>query len=159
MSKQEQRSKSEAAEPQPKAAEVVEVKPARVNRPGFLWVATNPFCATDHMGRPSGACPIDPYDPRYYDKRRGNDIRGTVGATMIDGPVTRHASSRASGYQQTERRDVSWSFVREPFEVPDTRFYRTQIRERALLDATKDYEADRRAARARSQCVVDPRWT
>lgn len=149
----------EETKPAPKA----ELKPALPKRsasPGKLLVATNPFLAIDHLGRPCGACPVDPRDPRFYDPAKGlGEVRGFVGARQVFGEVTRPAPRHAEAMQQTERRSLEYTFTREPFEVPDTRFYRKRIAEAALLDATQDYEAARAVARARSGCAVEPRWT
>ena len=130
---------------------VAKPEPRRPSR-GCLLVATNPFCASDHQGRPSGACPMD---PKF---QRGE----FVGATRIDHGVTRPGPKRVapgSGfYQQTERRDIEWQFQREPLEVQDSPYYRKKIAEGVLFDGTKDYEAARRSAQARSNCTSDPRW-
>lgn len=132
----------------------------RTARPGYLLVATNPFGARDQHGRPSGACPGDPMDPRFYDRAKSKGtVRHFIGATLVDGGVTRPAAKNAEAFRQTERRDIQWAFVREPLEVPDTAYYRKKIQEGSLLDATQDYEAARAVARARSTCAVEPRWT
>jgi len=121
------------------------------NRAGFLWVATNPWAAIDHKGRPSGACPAE-VGPR------DENARSYVGARPSFGDVTRPAPRRAELYQRTERRDLVWEFQREPFEVPDTSYYRRKVRERELLDATKDYEAARALLSARHKDAAPPRW-
>lgn len=145
----------------PPPAETAPVATVKLTaRPGFLLVATNPYCASDQHGRPSGACPMDPTDPRFYDRAKSKGtVRGFVGATRIVGEVTREAPPNAAARLQTERRDIQWTFAREPFELPDTGFYRKKIQEGSLLDATQDYEAARAGARARSECAVEPRWT
>jgi hypothetical protein len=148
------------------APPVAETKPdgkrdpmARSAALGNLLVATNPFAALDHRGRPCGACPVDPRDPRYYAPAKGlGEVRGYVGARQVFGEVTRATPTHAELTQRTERRDLTWVFTLEPFEVPDTKFYRRQVAEGALLDATKDYEAARSIARARSGCAVEPHW-
>jgi hypothetical protein len=154
-------STEEAPKPEPVAEPAPSAPVAkRVARPGFMLVATNPFSALDHLGRPCGACPVDPFDPRYYDKRKPKvTFRGNVGAARVAGEVTRPAARLAELRQQTERTDIEWAFVREPFEIPETSFYKRQIAEGTLLDANNDYERARANARARSKCAVEPRWT
>lgn len=130
--------------PAPKSA------PRRAS-PGRLLVATNPWAAIDHKGRPAGACPAE-VGPR------DENARTYVGARPAFGDVTRPAPRRAELYQRTERRDLVWEFQREPFEVPDTSYYRRKVRERELLDATKDYEAARALLSARHKDAAPPRW-
>lgn len=145
---------------EPEHEPVKQPEPKRVARPGFLLVATNPYCAIDHLGRPVGACPVDPHDPRYYDPRKPRvTFRGFVGASRTAGEVTRPAAKHAELRQQTPRVTLEWSFTRDPFEVPATSFYKRQLAEGTLLDATNDYERARENARARSKCAVEPRWT
>jgi hypothetical protein len=119
--------------------------------PGRLLVATNPWAAIDHKGRPAGACPAE-VGPR------DENARTYVGARPAFGDITRPAPRRAELYQRTERRDLVWEFQREPFEVPDTSYYRRKVRERELLDATKDYEAARALLSARHKDAAPPRW-
>ena len=145
--------------PEPEPEPDPEPAPPRRARPGFLLVAANPFCAVDPTGRPSGACPLDPHDPRFYDPSKTRaTVRGFVGAVRVVGDVTRPAPRNAELYQRTERRDVAWEFEREPFELPDTGFYRRQLADGVLLDGTTDYEGARLLAKARSNCAAEPRW-
>lgn len=136
---------------EPPAPEPAPVTPPRRNRPGFLWVATNPWAAIDHLGRPAGACPAE-VGPN------GEHARSYVGARPVFGDVIRQAPKRAELYQRTERRDLAWEFQREPFEVPNTPYYRRKVRERELLDATKDHEAARALLSARHKDAAPPRW-
>jgi hypothetical protein len=135
----------------PKPPEPAPVAPTRRASPGRLLVATNPWAAIDHKGRPAGACPAE-VGPR------DENARTYVGARPAFGDVTRPAPRRSELYQRTERRDLVWEFQREPFEVPDTSYYRRKVRERELLDATKDYEAARALLSARHKDAAPPRW-
>jgi hypothetical protein len=136
-----------------------EPKPAAiVTRPGYLMVSTNPYAAADHLGRPCGACPVDPFDPRFYDPRRGNDVRGYVGAKQVFGDVTRPTPAHSEAHRRTERRDLQWEFLREPFEVPDTQFYRARIAEGVLIDSTTSVTVARALTLARGRCKTEPRW-
>ena len=161
MSKRDRRepvADAEIRSPEPKPALVKLEK--RTARPGFLLVATNPYHAIDHLGRPCGACPIDPQDPRFYDPSKGmGEVRGSVGAYQLFGEVLRKVTSREEQHShRTERRDLQWQFKYEAFEVPDTRFYRRMLADGALLDGTADYEGARRLAKSRAQCAADPLW-
>jgi hypothetical protein len=150
-------------------SEVVAVPVVKqVARPGYMLVATNPFHSLDAQGRPCGSCPIDPEDPRFYNPRTKTLMApapssalhvAAVGSRMIVGGVTRALDAKEGEQNyRTERRAVSWEFTRDVFEIPDTKFYRRMIADGVILDANKPTEPLRQAAKARSQCVVEPRW-
>lgn len=103
-----------------------------------MKVATNPHLVVDHVGRPCGACPIDPRDPRYYDpaKPKNPEVRGWVGARLESGPkLLRKGLEKGDASDPSDRHDITFEFRREPFDIPDTRFYRDRIKEGALLAA------------------------
>lgn len=96
----------------------------------FLMVLPNPWTFIDHLGRPAGTCPCDPFEHRPNPGAK-------VGARVSEVKVQRAQQTRRIGGRETVAVPGDfypiWEFETEPVRLPNTGYYRDRIRERELI--------------------------
>jgi hypothetical protein len=131
-----------------------------------VLVATNPFHSVDDEGRPTGACPVDPRDPRF---RKLGDVRGLVGAKR-EARLVREGMPGGGVAEPSARHEFTYQFRFAPFELHETRFYLRQIRDGGLIAANEEtallagvrfvpVELARALAKSRSRGTAEVQWT
>lgn len=114
-----------------------------------LRVVVNPYAATDHLGRPSGAVLFEPKDhvpyrdnPRHPDPRRRYQPRQYIGATMVSKRLAQDVVTKVGSAKHVRAgaHDTSWSHEKGVITIapptPKSLFYYARlIAEQALFAA------------------------
>lgn len=117
------------------------------SKPRTLSVYANPYCATDHKGRPAGAFPHKP------NLVHGDSHVMHVGATRTAEQVRDPVMIAGFVVQEAEH-DRSFDFRPEVFEVENDDHYHRAIRSRELIAADKEAWLE---AGCNPQLYVDPK--
>lgn len=128
-----------------------------------LLVYPNPWAAFDKDGTPCGICPRDPeWDgggPLQFVGARIDKSKTRVTQVLQRGDDIRSPMQRTAyeymGISSSDPDLRQKLFALEPIEIPNTRYYRDRLRDRALLPADKvQAERDQAAAQAELQAKV-----